>query len=116
MKKKRIKVRKKVVPKDIILNPTLPEEFFSSVHDLRLMEKTIDALQQKAQENNIPFDVLEEVMQRGMRASGTIQGGFNRVNAYLAKGSNYHTDDADLREIRRKRMANFVAFRDGIGN
>lgn len=66
---------------------------------LALSHKQTFSLYKKSENSGIPFDVLKEVYERGYADSLSEQGGFNRVNSFIAGGAAAEMD-TDLVEKR----------------
>lgn len=66
-----------------------------------------DALVTKSTKSGVPYDILEEVYKRGLKAweenhkPGVTQEqyAFARVNSYITKGKTYYTEDKDLHDM-----------------
>lgn len=76
-------------------------------------KKIAEALDRKADQSGIDFDVLAEVFTRGLEAWDENlnvtqeQYAFARVNSFINQGKTYFNEDADLREglaVRKERM------------
>lgn len=71
-----------------------------------LTEKAHRNIEQKALDNNIPFDALREVFERGIQecSCGGLkdkhQVAMQRVNSFIAQGKTYQEDDSDIAEKR----------------
>lgn len=78
---------------------------------VEMSEKDIRALQEKAEESGVPFDVLRTVYNRGMRLARTFkpkgstaqQSAFARVNSFINKGRSFKVTDSDL-AVRNKQQ------------
>jgi hypothetical protein len=70
----------------------------------KIQVQSFDALQRKASESNIPFEILHEVFMRGYESwtgeknKTQYQTGFDRVNSFINKGKTFFTVDSDLAE------------------
>lgn len=70
----------------------------------KIQVQSFDALQKKAQQSDIPLEIIHEVFMRGYESwtSDTKktqeQLGFERVNSFISKGKTFFNDDADLAE------------------
>ena len=76
-----------------------------------------EAIQRKAEGNCIPFEIIEEVFNRGLDAWDGKRGtqeqyAFDRVNSYISHGKAYDLD-ADLREARADVKRTKVRLPDG---
>ena len=76
-----------------------------------------EAIQRKAEGNGIPFEIIEEVFNRGLDAWDGKRGtqeqyAFDRVNSYISHGKAYDLD-ADLREARADVKRTKVRLPDG---
>ena len=75
-------------------------------YDGYLTEKAYKNIQQKALDNHIPFDALQEVFERGIQecTCGGIkdkhQVAMQRVNSFIAQGKTFQEDDNDIAERR----------------
>jgi hypothetical protein len=75
-------------------------------HEGYLTEKAYNHIEKKALENNIPFDALKEVFERGIQecSCGGMkdkhQVAMQRVNSFIAQGKTYREDDSDIVEKR----------------
>ena len=68
-------------------------------------DKVSEAIDRKANQSGIEFDVLAEVFSRGLDAwtedckVNQVQYAFARVNSYINQGKTYFNEDADLHEM-----------------
>lgn len=70
-------------------------------------EKDLIAIQEKAEETGIPYDILKKIYDRGMKATKpptmtNQQAAFARLASFIAKGKSYQKEDADLAEGLKK--------------
>lgn len=80
----------------------------TSVVEMTLKE--IKSLEEKASSSGVPFDILRQVFQRGMKAANqkrppgltNQQAAFARISSFLNKGKAYQKEDADLAEMVEK--------------
>lgn len=70
----------------------------------KIQMQSYDALQKKAEQSNIPFEILHEVFMRGYESwvaeknKTREQCGFERVNSFINMGKTYFDEDQDLTE------------------
>jgi len=68
-------------------------------------DKVSEAIDRKANQSGIEFDVLAEVFSRGLAAwtedckVNQVQYAFARINSYINQGKTYFNEDADLQEL-----------------
>jgi len=68
-------------------------------------DKVSEAIDRKANQSGIKFDVLAEVFSRGLAAwtedckVNQVQYAFARINSYINQGKTYFNEDADLHEM-----------------
>lgn len=74
-------------------------------------EKDIKALEEKAEATGIPFNILQQIYQRGMQAAKAAkppgkmspqQTAFARIASFISKGKSFQKEDADLAEELKK--------------
>ena len=98
----------------------ITEEYFEEY----LLEKGIEGLKNKAEKSDIPYDILKEVFDRGIKAWESNnksdvtpqQWAFARVNSFIAEGLTTRSEDADLWDMiegkaefkRDKKVPNLV--------
>lgn len=70
----------------------------------KIQMQSFNALQKKADQSNIPFEILHEVFMRGYETWSSEknrtpeQHAFDRVNSFINKGKNFYNEDVDLAE------------------
>lgn len=70
----------------------------------KIQMQSFDALQKKAEQSSVPFEILHEVFMRGYNNwqehmnKTREQTGFERVNSFINKGKTYFEADQDLAE------------------
>ena len=76
-------------------------------------DKIAEALDRKAEQSGIDFEVLAEVFSRGLEAWNENlnvtqeQYAFARVNSFINQGKTYFNEDADLQELSVKTLQSF---------
>lgn len=80
-------------------------KMFEQIYEAFILnEKDEKSLTEKAEKNKVSFDLLEQIMSRGINEwtpdsnKTPKQLGFERVNSFLALGKSFREDDADLAE------------------
>jgi hypothetical protein len=94
-----------------------------SIQMHKTFDKVSEAIDRKANQSGIKFDVLAEVFSRGLAAwtedckVNQVQYAFARINSYINQGKTYFNEDADLHELLPATLDSYAkrSNRDAVG-